>query len=220
MRIFNRLHGFMWHSMTENNCNTYLIDGPTRVIIDPGHRHLFGHVQKGLTELGLDLEDIGLVICTHAHPDHFEAVQFFKEKSILTTLHAVEWKLLKTMGKHLRPSGISLDPIAPDFFLKEGDLSIRGLDLKVYHTPGHTPGSVSLYWPEHKALFSGDLIFKEGLGRTDLPGGDGSILKESIRRLSELDIKWILPGHGDIISGTRDVKKNFDHLIQYWFKFI
>ncbi|MBW2158037.1 MAG: MBL fold metallo-hydrolase, partial [Deltaproteobacteria bacterium] len=69
----------MWESMSANNCNTYLIDGPTRILIDPGHRHLFDHVNQGLMELNLTLEDIGLIICTHAHPDHMEAVQLFNK---------------------------------------------------------------------------------------------------------------------------------------------
>jgi len=90
----------------------------------------------------------------------------------------------------------------------------------VLHTPGHSPGSVSLYWPEQKLLFTGDLIFKDGLGRTDLPGGDGNLLKESIKRLAGLDVEWVLPGHGDIISGAAEVKTNFDQLEQVWFNYI
>jgi len=65
-------------------------------------------------------------------------------------------------------------------------------------------------------MFTGDLVFKEGIGRTDLPGGNGSVLKESIKKLAKLEIEWLLPGHGDIISGARDVEKNFAHLQQFW----
>ena len=79
MQITNNLHAFIWDSMTVNNCCTYLIDGPKPILIDPGHAHLFGHVESGLDKLGLAIEDIGLVVCTHGHPDHIEAVQLFQE---------------------------------------------------------------------------------------------------------------------------------------------
>jgi glyoxylase-like metal-dependent hydrolase (beta-lactamase superfamily II) len=77
-----------------------------------------------------------------------------------------------------------------------------------------------LYWPSQKALFTGDLIFKEGLGRTDLPGGNGSKLKESIRRLTNLDVECLLPGHGEIIMGAEKVRKNFAELEQFYFKYV
>ena len=219
MQITNNIHGFMWKSMSANNCNTYLIDGPTRILIDPGHAHLFDHVQQGLMNLDLTLEDIGLIICTHAHPDHMEAVQRFKNTVAMTTLHHKEWHFLKTMAPNVRASlGFGSNTIKPDFFLKEGDISIDNVDLKIFHTPGHSPGSISLYLSDQKLLFTGDLVFKGGIGRTDLPGGDGSLLKDSLKRLYELDIEWLLPGHGDIIGGAEDVKTNFAHLHQMLFR--
>jgi glyoxylase-like metal-dependent hydrolase (beta-lactamase superfamily II) len=205
--------------MSTNNCNTYLIDGATRILIDPGHTHLFDHVQQGLMRLDLTLEDIGLIICTHGHPDHIEAVQQFKNTAAMTTLHHKAWHFIKTMTPNVRASfGFGSNTIEPDFFLKEGDISINNVDLKIFHTPGHSPGSISLYLPEQKLLFTGDLVFRGGIGRTDLPGGDGSLLKESLKRMSELEIEWLLPGHGDIISGAKDVKENFAHLHQMWFR--
>jgi hydroxyacylglutathione hydrolase len=84
----------------------------------------------------------------------------------------------------------------------------------VIYTPGHSPGSISLYLPETKILFTGDLLFKGGVGRTDLPGGNGSQLKESIKSLTQLEIEWLLPGHGEIVSGATDIKTNFDRVIQ------
>lgn len=221
MHVIDNIHAFIWQSMTANNCNSYLIDGPTRVLIDPGHRAMFGHVESGLKELGLGVDDIDLIICTHAHPDHLEALQLFKEKRALFTLHETEWQWIDTIGKQMSAAfGIDMDSIRPDFFLQQGDLSLDDLELKVFHTPGHSPGSVSLYWPDQKALFTGDLIFKDGLGRTDLPGGDGSKLKASIKRLAELDVEWLLSGHGDIISGSKEVKANFEVIEQFWFAYI
>mgnify|MGYP001816463473 CR=1 FL=1 len=220
MQVFDKVHAFIWNSMTANNCNTYLIDGPTRILIDPGHLHLFDHVRIELGKLDLDLDDLGLVICKHIHPDHIEAAQLFKQMSVPVAFHEQGWNLIKTMEKQITAMGVSLDMIIPDFFLKEGDLSINGLDLKIFHTPGHSPGSICILWPETGALITGDLIFKEGLGRTDLPGGNGHQIKESILRMADLDIEWILPGHGDILSGKKEVRNNFAMLEQFYFSYV
>ena len=221
MKLTENLHAFLWQSMTTNNCNAYLIDGPSRVLIDPGHRALFDHVQQGLAQLELSVNDIDLVICTHAHPDHLEAVPLFKDTPTLFTLHETEWQWAATIGKQMSAAyGMDIDDFRPDFFLKEGTLALDGLELDIIHTPGHSPGSVTLYWPLQKALFTGDLIFKEGLGRTDLPGGDGSKLKQSIKGLKDLDVEWLLSGHGDVISGADKVKKNFDNVESFYFAYV
>lgn len=93
MHICGNIHGFIWESMTQNNCNTYLIDGSKRILVDPGHLDLFGHVKEGLKELGLELTDIDLVICTHAHPDHLEAAGLFQETSAQHTYHEADWAM-------------------------------------------------------------------------------------------------------------------------------
>ena len=127
MNVFNNLHAFVWQSMTANNCNTYLIDGPTRVLIDPGHSRLFDHVVGGLKQLGLAIKDIDVLICTHAHPDHIEAVQLFKDIPTRFTLHEAEWQWAVTIGKQMSAAfGIDMDAIMPDFFLREGNLSLDG----------------------------------------------------------------------------------------------
>ncbi len=221
MEIFKDLHAFIWQSMTTNNCNTFLIDGPIRVLIDPGHSRLFDPVAQGLKQLGLAITDIDLIICTHAHPDHIEAVQLFKDIPTRFTIHEDEWQWAINIGKRMSAAfGIDMNSMVPDFFLREGHISLDGLELNIFHTPGHSPGSVTLYWPAQKALFTGDLVFKQGLGRTDLPGGDGSKLKESIKRLTDLDVQWLLPGHGEIISGAEKVRENFAEIEQFYFAYV
>jgi len=221
MKLFDSLHAFIWRSNTANNCNTYLIDGPAPVLIDPGHAEHFDHVRKGLNELNRSPSDMGMVILTHAHPDHIEAVPFFKAKSTLVAIHEAEWLLVKSMEPYLKSVlGLDLDAFSPDIFLKEGNFSIHNMMFEVFHTPGHSPGSISLYWPEKKVLFTGDLVFKDGLGRTDLPGGSGSQLKESIKRLSGLDTEFLLSGHGDVILGKDRVKDNFERVERNWFRYI
>ena len=221
MHITNNIHAFIWQSMNANNCNSYLIDGPTRVLIDPGHRAMFDHVEHGLKELGIGVNDIDVILCTHGHPDHLEGVQLFKGKKTLFAMHETEWQWIDTMGRQMGAAlGIDMEAIMPDFFLQEGDLSLDNLEVNVFHTPGHSPGSVCLYLTGQKVLLTGDVVFKEGLGRTDLPGGDGSKLKASIKRLAELDVEWLLSGHGDVISGAGNVKANFNEIEQFWFQYI
>ena len=120
MEITPNLHAFVWESMTTNNCNSYFINGPsTRILIDPGHSGLFGHVEQGLKQLGLTIADIDLVICTHAHPDHLEGVQLFKDCPALFTLHEEEWQWAVSIGKQMAAAhGMDMDALTPDFFLK------------------------------------------------------------------------------------------------------
>ncbi len=219
MKVNDGLHVFPWNSMAANNCNTYLLEGDARILIDPGHVRLFPHVESGLREAGLNIADIDLVICTHAHPDHIEAVRLFKDTEALFALHEGDWQLLGEMGRSL---GTFFDTggYTPNFFLTSGDLTVKDLQLQVIHTPGHSPGSVSLYWPRHKALFTGDVLFKDGLGRTDLPGGNGDTLKKSIGELAFFDVEWFFPGHGDFIQGGRKVRNNFERVEEFWFAYI
>ena len=221
MELAENIHAFFWKSRSANNCNTYLIDGPTRVLIDPGHTRLFGHVREGFSSLGLTLEDIDLVVITHAHLDHIEGVEIFKKTNALITLHENAWQFINRMGGNAaRNFGGASKARGPAFFLDEGDLAVNGLSINVLHTPGHSPGSICLYLPEQKFLFSGDLIFKGGIGRTDIPGGVGAQLKESIIKISELEIDGVLPGHGDPVRGRSEVEANFDQIKRYWFEYL
>ena len=72
MKIFEDLYAFLWADPTANNCNTYLINGSKKILVDPGHAHLFNHVREGLAALSLTPSDMDIVLITHAHPDHME----------------------------------------------------------------------------------------------------------------------------------------------------
>jgi glyoxylase-like metal-dependent hydrolase (beta-lactamase superfamily II) len=220
MQIADNLHAFIWTSDTVNNCNTYLIDGPSPILIDPGHTHLFENVRQSMEKVNLAPDELGVILCTHAHPDHIEAVEKHKSSTALFALHQADWQLVLSMEPQLLAMGLNLEKVTPDFFVTEGTLDIAGTELQVFHTPGHSPGSVCYYWPQHKALITGDLIFKEGLGRTDLTGGSSTQLKESILRMAALDIEWILPGHGEIIQGADAVRHNFEQLESFYFMYI
>ena len=222
MQLTPNLHAFIWTSPNANNCNTFLIRSAEKnILIDPGHVAHFEHVRQGLLEIGVVMDDIDLIICTHAHPDHMEAVGLFDGKRTLFALHPEAWQWVQSMSAYMKSAKNSdMDRLTPDFFLTEGELNIGDVRLEVYHTPGHSPGSVTLYWPEEKALFTGDLIFGGGLGRTDLPGGNGALLKDSIRQISTLDSEFLLSGHGGTVAGADVVKKNFKQVEKMWFDYI
>ncbi|MBW1740131.1 MAG: MBL fold metallo-hydrolase [Deltaproteobacteria bacterium] len=218
MKVTDNLHAFIWRDITTNNCNTYLIDGPQKILIDPGHRHLFSHVRQGLADLSLSPDQIDLVIVTHGHPDHLEAVQMF-EKPTLVAISYEENRFIKDLVGPYAPA-MELDSFKPDFFLQEGDLTVGDCTFQVIHTPGHSPGSICLYWPDYKVLFTGDVVFSQGIGRTDLPGGNSKLLKESIQRIAALDATYLLAGHGEIVSGRKSVKANFRMIESQWFGYL
>lgn len=215
MQITDNIHAFLWESMNENNCNTFLITGPSLILIDPGHRRFFEHVQKGLEDIGKHIEDIDLVIATHVHPDHMDSIPLFKETKAMVALHELGWNMLKSAGPYLpRAFGATLEDLMPDIFLTEGELIVKGTGLEIFHTPGHSPGSITVYQKEAKTLFTGDLVFQDSVGRTDLPGGDTAVLAQSIKKISGLDVELLLPGHGPYVEGSDKVSENYKTIEQ------
>ncbi len=212
-KITEGLYSFIWEDYTQNNCNTYLIDSSVKILIDPGHAHLFAHVRKGLERLGILPEAIDLVLITHGHPDHMESIGLFKEPTRYTMSLTDYNYILELAGSYYKIP-------EPDFFLTSGDLIIGENRFDVIDTPGHTPGSICLYWPEKKALFTGDVVFQQGIGRTDLPGGSAGLLKESIKKIMSLDVDYLLSGHGGVVSGKENVRKNFKLIEDYWFNYL
>ena len=172
MEIFSGLDAFIWQSYTENNCNAYCITGEKSILIDPGHKHLLDHVEQGLRAINLSWDIIDVVIITHGHPDHMESVGQLDKRTLLA-MNKEEYVFIREIAGHY------FQIPEPDFFLGAGDLAIGGNHFEVLITPGHSPGSICLYWPDRKALFTGDLAFSQGIGRTDLPGGSGYSLKRA-----------------------------------------
>jgi len=213
MKILDGLYGFIWQSASENNCNSFFIEGSKKILIDPGHRHLFRHVQRGLEQIGSTPEQIDVVLVTHGHPDHLEMVGSFGP-STQWAMSRVDYDFV------MKYIGSPAEFPKPAFFLQEGELTIGDKTFVAILTPGHSPGSVCLYWPEKKTLFTGDVVFSQSIGRTDLPGGSGKQLKESITRIAELDVEVLCPGHGDVVAGRENVKKNFKTIKDFWFNYL
>jgi len=219
MKGSKELHAFVWQDPTANNANTYLINGSKKILIDPGHYHFFGNVKDLLSKLSITPQDIDLILLTHGHPDHVEAARAFSNAHALIALHEAELDFVKNLAPHYG-TAMGITEFEPQILLREGELQVGDMKLQVIHAPGHSPGSICIYWPQEKTLFTGDVIFYQGIGRTDLPGGDGSALKESIKSLSSLEVEHMLPGHGETVSGKALVKKNFSEVERVWFQYI
>jgi len=191
----------------ETNCYlVYCEQTMDCAVADPGAEpEKIFHVieQKGLRP--------SVLINTHGHVDHVGANQDIKEKyGIPLCIHPSDSSMLRnilssTMGFFM---GAKKSPL-PDRFIEEGEeIHIGNSRLKVIHTPGHSPGSVSLSGDGF--LLSGDVLFCGGVGRTDLPGGSWVELEKSIREriYSFPDDTFVLPGHGSITTVGQEKESN------------
>lgn len=178
--------------------NAYLLTGPVEgkaVIIDPGMNP--GPLLKRIADL-----EIEAILLTHAHFDHMGGVEEIRKlKGCPVYLHSIESDWLtspKLNGSLMWPqvsAPLSTEPA--EFDLADGlELKLVGHTFKVYHTPGHSPGSVSFLIEND--LFSGDVLFRLGVGRTDLPGGRERDLWDSIQNTLYTfpDEVVVYPGHG------------------------
>ncbi len=221
MKIEKDLYAYLWQNPYENNCNTYLIHGEKTVLIDPGHSRHVERLSHQMEEDGIPPEEIDLIILTHSHPDHFEGLEAFLDKPVKIAMNREEERYLLDSGKLLfEMMRQPLPKFRIDFYLKEGELHLGEKTFRIYQTPGHSPGSLSIYWSERKVLFTGDLIFYGGIGRTDFLEGNSKLLMESIERLADLDTEILLPGHGEIVMGKKMVLQNFEFIRQNFYAYL
>lgn len=165
------------------NTNCYLLSSQDElVIIDPG-----GEVRKILAEIKKTGTKPKYIINTHYHFDHTLANKELKKNTGAKVLiHEAEKEFID---------------FSPDKFLRESDIvKIKEIKLKVIHTPGHTKGSICLLGDN--IIFTGDTLFQDGCGRTDLEGGSEKEMKKSLKKLKKI-IKpsmMVCPGHGEIFK--------------------
>lgn len=141
------------------------------------------------------------ILLTHTHFDHVGGLMALKEATGAPIyVHPDAVPMLQNTTMSAAFFGIKVEaPPPPDEMLAANQiLAVGELELHVLYTPGHAPGHVCFYLPEYRVVFDGDLLFQDGIGRTDLPGGDYEELMESIKNqlLVLPNETQIFPGHG------------------------
>ncbi len=219
MQLYEDLYAYPWTQMTANNCNSFAAASAGPLLVDPGHAAFYDHVAAGLRSDGL--AEPKVVVLSHCHPDHLEAALKLQRDGARLAMHPAEAEYMSGEGRALASAlGLSFPDVTIDFYLQEGEFTSGEETFQVLHTPGHSPGHICLYWPRLKALFAGDLVFAQGVGRVDFPGGDGEQLKQSIGRVAAMDLEWLLPGHGPVLKGAQAIAENFKLIEQMYFSML
>jgi glyoxylase-like metal-dependent hydrolase (beta-lactamase superfamily II) len=195
--------------LLEVNC--YILgDEETKeaVVIDPG-----GDEDAILDVLNHHKLQLKLIIDTHGHFDHVDANQPLKEATgAKIAIHEADAQMLaQPSAEAMFFTGNRLRLSQPDILLKENDiLTFGAYRLKVLHTPGHTPGGISLVLEDHPYVYVGDLLFAGSIGRTDFPGGDYDALINGVRtKIFPLgDNYTVYPGHGPVTTVAQERKYN------------
>jgi glyoxylase-like metal-dependent hydrolase (beta-lactamase superfamily II) len=196
--------------MLQCNCSVFG-DEQTReaIVVDPGDdiARVLGVVARhGLT--------VKAIVITHAHIDHIGGAQKLKQATGAPVyMNRNDAELQKMMDVQAGWLGVRTpDAVAIDNDAKDGGvLAMGATEFHVLHTPGHTQGSISLWIPSEGKLVAGDTLFRDSIGRTDLPGGDGrQILRSIHEKLLPLPEETVvIPGHGAITTIGREKQFNY-----------
>lgn len=172
--------------------NTYIVgdtDSNQAVVIDPAWDG--DKLGEEIKKAGWKVQAVWL---THAHFDHFggladllSTLDLENQEGFYVGMHPKEMPLWKVKGGAIMFGVKMKSAPKPGYEFKEGEiLSVGQYKFEIHHTPGHSPGHVIFHCPEEKVLFSGDVIFNQGIGRTDLLGGSYQTLMDSINQ-------WVVP---------------------------
>ena len=178
-----------------SNCYIVGSDSGEGMVIDPGADA--GKILKAIKELKLDIK---LIVATHGHIDHIGAVDEIKKATGAPfAIHSDDVQTLSQGAGFFSFmfAASASSPPQPDILLQEGDsVGVNGMSFSVLYTPGHSPGGICLLG--HGAVFVGDTLFCQSIGRFDFPGSSGSQLLDSIHsKLMVLpDSTIVYPGHG------------------------
>jgi hydroxyacylglutathione hydrolase len=183
----------------QTNCYVLRKDDSAKdcLIIDPGLE-----AEELIEFLNEEKLNPVAVVLTHGHVDHIAGVATLRDRfaQIKVYIHNLDAEMLTNPNINLSAmSGMAIVSEAEDVSLKERDvIDMAGVKLLVLHTPGHTPGGISLYSKQADVVFVGDTLFADSIGRTDFPGGSMSQLLNSVReKLFTLPERTeVYPGHG------------------------
>jgi glyoxylase-like metal-dependent hydrolase (beta-lactamase superfamily II) len=182
------------------------------LVVDPGDD--IARILEVVKRHGLTVKAI---VITHAHIDHIGGAQKLKQATGAPVYMNPDDQELQEM-LDVQAGWLGMRPpeqVEIDAPAKDGDKLVVGdTEFHVLHTPGHTQGSISLWIPSERKLVAGDTLFRDSIGRTDLPGGDGRQIIRSIReKLMPLpDDTLVIPGHGDNTTIGRE--KQFNYFLQ------
>ncbi|MBK9177240.1 MAG: MBL fold metallo-hydrolase [Flavobacteriales bacterium] len=202
--------GFTFNPFQEN---TYVVhDGSQAILVDPG---CWNHDEEQQLEGWLAenaLTPVRLVL-THAHIDHVLGCAWAHQRfGLLPELHKNDLTLLRMAPRQGELYGVRCEASPePERFIREGDRIMLGdEELRVLFVPGHAPGHIALFSATHRFVLSGDVLFRDSIGRTDLPGGDTETLLRSIReQLFPLGNEvTVYSGHGPETTIGRERMKN------------
>ena len=193
--------------------NTYLVikDGKC-IIIDPGN-----YYDNENSEIKNFIEDNSLsplfILVTHVHIDHVLGIKYLSDEySIDTYIPKSELDFHDNMINYASMFGFDKYDHQNNIKLIDDSskLSFIEVPIEILSLPGHSPGHLGFYFRENKICFSGDVLFKNSIGRTDLPGGSHDVLIESIKNKLFLlgDDDTIFPGHGPITTIIEEKKNN------------
>jgi len=203
------IHEILPVGMLQCNCSIFG-DESTReaIVIDPGDE--IESILEILARNGLSVEAI---VITHAHIDHIGGAQKLKRATGAPVyMNAADEELRGQLDVQAAWLGVASPEAAEiDASLKDGDvLAIGAAQMHVLHTPGHTQGSICLWMPSENKLIAGDTLFRDSIGRTDLPGGDSrQILRSIHEKLLPLPAETLVfPGHGDSTTVGREKRFN------------
>ncbi len=193
--------------------NTFVVhDGSQAFLFDPGCWNTAEEREMEAWFKDNALTPVRLVL-THAHIDHVLGCAWVHKKyNLLPELHRADLPLLQAAPRQGQLYGVHCEPSPePAHFIEPADvLRLGEEELKVLFVPGHAPGHIALFSEEHRFVIAGDVLFRDSIGRTDLPGGDTDTLLRSIReQLFPLgDDVTVYAGHGPETTIGRERLKN------------
>jgi glyoxylase-like metal-dependent hydrolase (beta-lactamase superfamily II) len=204
------IHEILPVGLLECNCSIFGDEASREaIVVDPGDD--VAEIQRALARHGLR---VTAIVVTHAHIDHIGGAHALKAATGAPVyLHASDLALYEQIGA--QAAWLGLPPperAAIDVSARDGDrLRLGEAEFHLLHTPGHTQGSICLWIPSANKLVAGDTLFRESIGRTDLPGGDSRRILVSIREklLALPDTAEVVPGHGPGTTIGHEKEFNF-----------